>query len=46
MIETREEEFWNWMTHASGIVLTLIGNLLADIGYAWADPRVRKGLVK
>ena len=29
-----------------GSVLTLIGNLLADIGYAWADPRVRKGLVK
>ena len=29
-----------------GSVLTLIGSLLADIGYAWADPRVRKGLVK
>ena len=29
-----------------GSFLTLIGNLLADIGYAWADPRVRKGLVK
>jgi peptide/nickel transport system permease protein len=29
-----------------GSVLTLIGNLLADIGYAWADPRVRRGLVK
>ena len=29
-----------------GSVLTLIGTLLADIGYAWADPRVRKGLVK
>jgi len=29
-----------------GSILTLIGNLLADIGYAWADPRVRKGLVK
>lgn len=25
-----------------GAVLTLIGNLLADIGYALADPRVRK----
>ncbi|MDR0356308.1 MAG: ABC transporter permease [Deltaproteobacteria bacterium] len=24
-----------------GAVLTLIGNLLADLGYAWADPRVR-----
>ena len=29
-----------------GSVLTLIGTLLADIGYAWADPRVRKGLVR
>jgi len=29
-----------------GSVLTLIGNLLADIGYAWADPRVRRGLIK
>lgn len=29
-----------------GSFLTLIGNLLADLGYAWADPRVRKGLVK
>ena len=29
-----------------GSFLTLIGNLLADVGYAWADPRVRKGLVK
>ena len=27
-----------------GAFLTLIGNLLADIGYAWADPRVRDGL--
>ena len=25
------------------LFLNLIGNLLADIGYAWADPRVRKG---
>ena len=25
MIETREEEFWNWVTHGLGIVLTLIG---------------------
>jgi peptide/nickel transport system permease protein len=24
-----------------GGVLTLLGNLMADIGYAWADPRVR-----
>jgi peptide/nickel transport system permease protein len=24
--------------------LTLIGNLLADIAYAWADPRVRRGV--
>ncbi len=26
-----------------GGVLTLLGNLLADVGYALADPRVRKG---
>jgi peptide/nickel transport system permease protein len=26
-----------------GAVLTLIGNLLADISYAMADPRIRKG---
>ncbi|HKL25433.1 MAG TPA: ABC transporter permease [Desulfuromonadales bacterium] len=26
-----------------GAVLTLVGNLLADIGYALADPRIRKG---
>ena len=26
-----------------GSVLTLIGTLIADIGYAWADPRIRKG---
>ena len=25
MSETREEEFWNWVTHGLGIVLTLIG---------------------
>lgn len=24
-----------------GAVLTLVGNLLADLGYAWVDPRVR-----
>lgn len=29
-----------------GSVLTLIGNLIADLGYAWADPRVRKGIIK
>jgi len=29
-----------------GSFLTLIGNLLADLGYAWADPRVRKGLIQ
>ncbi|MEW5790967.1 MAG: ABC transporter permease [Pseudomonadota bacterium] len=27
-----------------GAVLTLLGNLLADLAYAWADPRVRRGL--
>ncbi len=26
-----------------GAILTLIGNLLADVGYALADPRIRKG---
>ncbi len=26
-----------------GAVLTLLGNLLADIAYAWADPRIRHG---
>ncbi|MEW6265990.1 MAG: ABC transporter permease [Thermodesulfobacteriota bacterium] len=26
-----------------GAVLTLVGNLLADVGYALADPRVREG---
>ena len=29
-----------------GAVLTLLGNLLADLAYAWADPRVRKGLAR
>ena len=29
-----------------GSILTLIGTLIADIGYSWADPRIRKGLVK
>ncbi len=29
-----------------GSALTLLGNLLADIMYAWADPRVRRGVVK
>lgn len=29
-----------------GSALTLIGNLVADIAYAWADPRVRRGVVK
>ena len=29
-----------------GSVLTLIGNLIADLGYAWADPRIRKGITK
>ncbi|OGV73177.1 MAG: diguanylate cyclase [Methylophilales bacterium RIFCSPHIGHO2_02_FULL_57_10] len=28
-----------------GAALTLIGNLLADIAYAWADPRVRRGVL-
>lgn len=27
-----------------GSALTLLGNLLADLAYAWADPRVRKGV--
>ncbi len=26
-----------------GAVLTLMGNLLADLSYAWADPRIRHG---
>lgn len=29
-----------------GAALTLIGNLIADIAYAWADPRVRRGLTQ
>ena len=29
-----------------GALLTLIGNLLADIMYAWADPRVRRGVAQ
>lgn len=29
-----------------GSVLTLLGNLIADLGYAWADPRIRKGITK
>jgi len=29
-----------------GAVLTMLGNLLADLAYAWVDPRVRKGLVR
>jgi peptide/nickel transport system permease protein len=29
-----------------GAVLTLVGNLLADLSYAWADPRVRRGVVQ
>lgn len=29
-----------------GSALTLVGNLLADLSYAWADPRVRKGVMQ
>lgn len=29
-----------------GSALTLIGNLIADLAYAWADPRVRRGVVR
>lgn len=29
-----------------GAVLTLLGNLLADLAYAWADPRVRRGVMQ
>lgn len=29
-----------------GSALTLIGNLIADLAYAWADPRVRRGVLK
>jgi peptide/nickel transport system permease protein len=25
-----------------GAVLTLLGNLIADLAYAWADPRIRQ----
>ncbi len=28
-----------------GSALTLFGNLLADLAYAWADPRLRKGVM-
>jgi peptide/nickel transport system permease protein len=28
-----------------GSALTLVGNLIADIAYAWADPRVRRGVI-
>ena len=28
-----------------GSALTLLGNLIADIAYAWADPRVRRGVM-
>jgi peptide/nickel transport system permease protein len=26
-----------------GAVLTLVGNMLADVGYALVDPRIRTG---
>jgi len=29
-----------------GSALTLVGNLLADVAYAWADPRVRRGVLR
>lgn len=29
-----------------GSALTLVGNLIADIAYAWADPRVRRGVMR
>jgi len=29
-----------------GSALTLLGNLIADVSYAWADPRIRRGVVK
>jgi len=29
-----------------GSALTLMGNLIADLAYAWADPRVRRGVVR
>lgn len=28
-----------------GSALTLVGNLLADLAYAWADPRLRRGVM-
>lgn len=28
-----------------GSALTLIGNLIADLAYAWADPRLRRGVM-
>lgn len=28
-----------------GSALTLLGNLIADVSYAWADPRVRRGVI-
>jgi peptide/nickel transport system permease protein len=28
-----------------GAALTLLGNLLADLAYAWADPRMRRGVL-
>jgi peptide/nickel transport system permease protein len=29
-----------------GSALTLVGNLVADVAYAWADPRVRRGVMR
>ena len=29
-----------------GSALTLLGNLLADLAYAWADPRIRRGVLQ
>lgn len=29
-----------------GSALTLLGNLLADLAYTWADPRVRRGVLQ
>lgn len=29
-----------------GSALTLAGNLIADVAYAWADPRVRRGMAR
>ncbi len=29
-----------------GSALTLLGNLFADVAYAWADPRVRRGVIQ